>query len=220
MAYGLVAITCASLGYWLTPRPSSVSEIYLVRVPTRPADRECFDSNFHTEKDAQRTIRNVVLIRERTVEDKPNIVYWCPQRPGTWGEVEIEWRWEPSFEPDLAILETNVSVATVFDPTAVAEFAIASNVTNQQWHTLLRLDASSPDQAFIESIDVSRWVQNCTSIRIRYRMLANKLMYHPTPNDPIGLAGAQCSRQSMGSRHASRLRFWKHESDSVSQVQD
>jgi hypothetical protein len=188
-----------------------VSGIYLVREPLQPADREFYDSNFHLEKDSKRSTRNVVLIRERTVEDAPNLAYWCPQRPGTWGEVEVEWHWEPSFQPFLAILEPNLSVATDFDPSAVTEFAIASDVTNQRWKTLLRLDATSPDKSLYQAINVSKWVKGCSSLRIRYRMMANKLMYHPTPDDPIGLAGAQCSRQSFGSRYASRLRFWTRE---------
>ncbi len=219
-AYFLLAITCASLGYWLTPRPPLVSGIYFVREPLQPADREFYDSNFHLTKDSQRSTRNVVLIRERTVEDKPNVVYWCPQRPGTWGEVEIEWRWEPSFQPILAILEPNLSVATDFDPSSIAEFAIASDVTNQRWHTLLRLNATTSDKSLNQAIDASKWVKGCTSLRIRYRMMANKLMYHPTPDDPIGLAGAQCLRQGFGSRYASRLRFWAREADIPVQGKD
>lgn len=208
-AYLLVGITCAATAYWLTPRSPTVSNIYLVREPTEPADREFLVSNFGPEKSNQFTPKNVVLIRERSVQEKVTTAYWCPKYPGTWGEVEVEYRWEPSFQPQRAILEPVLSVATVFDPTAVAEFAIASDATNQQWETLLRLDVSSPDTVFNKAIDVSRWVQGCTSLRIRYRLRAEKLIYHPTPNDPIGYAGAQCLRQHYGSSHASRLRLWK-----------
>lgn len=208
-AYLLVGISCATMAYWLTRRPTRLSGIYFVREPARPADQAFLVSHFVSDERVRCSTRNVAFIRERTVEGNLRTAYWCPMHPGAWGEVEIEYRWEASFQPHLAILEPNLAVATIYDPTAVAEFAIASDATNQQWNTLLRLDDSSPDQAFIKAIDISRWVQGCTSLRIRYRLRAEKLMYHPTPNDPIGYAGAQCLRQYYGSSHASRLRLWK-----------
>jgi hypothetical protein len=66
------------------------------------------------------------------------------------------------------------------------------------------------------AVDVSRWVKGSQSLRIRYRVKASRLMYHPTPDDPIGLAAAQCLRQQISkreleqSKYAARLRLWKN----------
>jgi hypothetical protein len=216
------AILCASfmfLGYRWSSEPSKVTALYYVREPTSPADIELLYSNVSDFGSKKPVTEDIALIRERDPDDHVQVVYWSPKRANEWGSIEIEFEWEPGFDPAFAILDPSLHLFGNFDPTASGEFAVASEATGNRWVTLAVIEAIEDKFTLQHAVDVSRWVKGSQSLRIRYRVKASSLMYHPTPDDPIGLAAAQCLRQQINkpeleqSKYASRLRLWKSHPD-------
>jgi hypothetical protein len=153
--------------------------------------------------------RDVALIRERNERDNVPTVYWSPKRPNEWGSVEIRFEWNTDSNPALAIFEPSLHVFGDYDATAAGELAVSSEATGNRWVDLAALGPGRKKFSLQSAIDVTRWVQGSQSIRIRYRVKAGRLMYHPTPNDPIGLATAQCLRQfDPVNGYSARLQFW------------
>ncbi len=216
------AILCASfgvLGYRWSSEPSRVTSLYFVREPTSPADIELLYSNFSTSVSMEPVTQNLAQIRERAPDDQVTTMYWSPKRANEWGSIEIEFQWEPGFDPAFAILDPSLHLFGNFDCTAAGEIAVASEATGNRWVILASIAAGESKHTLQHPVDVSRWVRGSQSLRIRYRVKASRLMYHPTPNDPIGFAAAQCLRELPprsgfeGENYAAQLRLWKNQPD-------
>jgi hypothetical protein len=98
----------------------------------------------------------------------------------------------------------------MFDSTGCGELYLASQDTGDQWVELLKFSAQSVGTSITEPIDITRWVRTGHHLRLKYRLKAERPLYHPTPDDPIGIAGAQCLRSSGNHPYASRLRLWRN----------
>ena len=216
------AILCASfmfLGYRWSTEATKVTSLYYVREPKSPADIELLYSNFSTQSSEKPVTENIALIRERDPDDQVNIVFWSPKRASEWGSIEIGFQWEPGFDPAFAVLDPSLHLFGNFDSTAGGEFAVASEATGNRWVTLAGIETIDSKLTLQHAVDVSRWVRGTHSLRIRYRVKASRLMYHPTPDDPIGLAAAQCLREQINDRnleypkYPARLRLWKNHPD-------
>ena len=206
----LAVCTCfALLGYWLAGEPSIVESVYFSREPSTKADQEILFPPLPSSTSPPIVTENVSFIQERDESQEVAITYWAPTRPNVWGMIEMEFVWASDIRPELAILEPSLLLFLDYDPTAEGEFAISSAATGNEWLTLVRLNVSNHLDRFNNRIDVTKWVQGSEKLRIRYRLKANRLMYHPTPNDPIGLACAQGLRKHVEEGYASRLRLWR-----------
>jgi hypothetical protein len=219
MVYVLLCASFALMGYRFSSESSRVASLYYVREPKSPADIELLYSNVPAPGSKNAVTENIALIRERDPDDQVHIVFWSPKRANEWGSIEIEFQWEPGFNPAFAVLDPNLHLFGNFDSTAGGEFAVASQATGNRWVTLASTETIDSKFTLQHAIDVSRWVQGSDSLRIRYRVKASRLMYHPTPDDPIGFAAAQCLRQHLNERdaenckYAARLRLWKNQPD-------
>lgn len=210
LIYLLVGAVGLAFGYLASQEPSGVTKIYFVQDPSSPPDYEIRYSYSPDPSSASLVTQNVALIRERGDRDEVNAVYWSPKRPDEWGSVEMTFPWSSDSDFAIAILEPSLHLFRDYDATAAGELAIASEATGNRWITLAALGAGGKKIKIESGIDVTRWVRGSRSLRVRYRMRASRLMYHPTPNDPIGLAGAQCLRQfDLENGYSSRLRLWK-----------
>jgi hypothetical protein len=222
VCYAIVCAIFGGIGYWLAREPIAVTNLYFAREPKSPPDLDLQFSALSTDVKQVLVTQDVARISERYPDGRVHNIYYAPKRPDHWGTVEMEFRWDPEFQPAMAILEPNLHLFGQFDKTAAGEIAISSEATGNRWVTLASLGNSEvhvslgypgSSEAFLKKIDMTRWVQGSHALRIRYRLKANRLMYHPTPDDPIGLAAAQCLRQSMDG-FASRLRLWRNVPDS------
>jgi hypothetical protein len=213
MVYALLCASFMSLGYRCSSESSRVSSLYYVREPKSPADIELLYSNVSDVGSKKPVTKDIALIRERDPDDHVQIVFWSPKRANEWGSIVIEFQWEPGFDPAFAVLDPNLHLFGNFDSTAGGEFAVASQATGNRWVTLASTETIDSKFTLQHAIDVSRWVQGSDSLRIRYRVKASRLMYHPTPDDPIGFAAAQCLRQCTNCRYAARLRLWRNQPD-------
>ncbi len=209
LVYFPIAAVSATIGYWLAAEPNPVTQIYHAEVPSSPPDQELRYSHFLGSSSHSLFTENVALIRERDPEGKVHTMYWAPRRPNEWGSVELYLKWDSRWGSRLAVLQPSLHILSDYDATAKGELAIASEATGNRWVVLGVIGSQSAHYVFPSAIDITRWVRGSQSLRIRYRLKATRLMYHPTPNDPIGLAAAQCLREMRGGEEMFRLQIWK-----------
>lgn len=206
--YAMFGAAFGGAGYRWGRGPNQVTNLYFARGPEDPPDVELSYCLHSASSNIPLVTRNVALIRERTPDDAVQAAYFSPRRPDQWGSVEMEFRWDETLDPSIGILDPNLHLFGDYDQAAVCELALSSDATGNRWVTLVALGPSNSHFSIQHSVDVTPWVRGTNSLRIRYRMKASRLMYHPTPNDPIGLAAAQCLR-SHSSQISTRLRLWK-----------
>ena len=225
LIYGM-AVACGLLaGYLIAVPRDEVSPIYLIQPPTVPADLTFGESLFPDQQPGLVSSWNMAMITERNDQDPTaHIVrYWCPRSSNTWGEIIYEWKWDADWDPELAIMKPNLHVFSEFDPLARGEFYIATASTRDQWILMLEIGESKSDTRLNREIDVTRWVRNSRYLRVKYRLKAQKMMYHPTPNDPIGFAGAHAMRDHIEDPvqppYAMYLSLWRHRPPEPTKVQ-
>lgn len=210
--YVAVCSAAAWTGYWMTKKPSRVTSLYYVREPKSPPDQVIQHSIASPSSSINIATHDVALIRERAPDDAVHVVYFAPKRPNQWGSVEMEFRWKPELAPEFGILEPSLHLFGIYDKSALGELAVSSEATNQRW-VILGSFGGTEDHVNVEKgVDVTRWVKGARSLRVRYRLKASRLMYHPTPDDPVGYAGAQCLRQ-LKDGVATQLRLWRDRPD-------
>lgn len=213
LVYGLTAISGLVLGYAFAPSGDSITQIYITRMPQTPPDLVFRETLFPDDQPGLVSSSNLAMITESKENDRSDLTvrYWCPRSSDTWGELIYEWKWDETWQPQLAILRPNLHILTEFDPAARGEFYVASAVTNDRWIRLLEMGLGHSDTRLDYPIDVTKWVQTSRYFRIKFRLKAKKMMYHPTPNDPIGFAGAQALRQHYDKPTTNmRLMLWEH----------
>jgi hypothetical protein len=214
--YLSTALIALFAGYFWRSNQYSVSPIYFLKPPEVAADVVFVESllgkdigldgidGFHG------VLRNAVVITEQGRQGGGQTnCYICPQSANRWGELELKWEWDRSLQPALGILDLNMHVFPQFDPTAVAEMYLASEETKGRWVQMVTLSENTHDRNLFEPIDATPWVKNSSYLKVLYRLKANRLIYHPTPNTPIGFAGAQCLRHAEHAPEATKLSLWK-----------
>ncbi len=210
LQYVLCTVFFFAIGFYFSLPSSKLPLIELIASPTAPADREFLITSSQRDDKGIESTANVKWTRERGPDNNLSVFYWCPAEAGVWGEVVVRWEWDESWTPEFAMLEPNLILAPLHDSSAAGELYLASEDTRGQWIELASLDARvSKDKGVTEPIDVTRWLKTSRYLQIKYRLKANRQLFHPTPDDPIGIAGAQCLRQLAGQQFASRLRLWR-----------
>jgi len=214
--YTLIAACGLLAGYLVAVPRDEVSPIYLIYPPEVPADLTFGESLFPDQQPGLVSSSNMAMITERN-DKAPTahmVRYWCPRSSNSWGEIIYEWKWDVSWQPELAIMKPNLHVFSELDPFARGEFYIATESTRDQWLLMLAMGENKSDTRLDREIDVTRWVRNSRYLRVKYRLKAQKMMYHPTPNDPIGFAGAHALRQHIDRPiqppYAMYLSLWRH----------
>lgn len=200
----------ASIGVCMALYSASDYDIYFASIPESPAAINLTENLFDDTSRYVETVNKLQRVSERDGETETvSTKFYCPNESRVWGELILRWRWEADWSPSLGILDPNLTISPGFDPASTAELYISSEVTHGRWILLCRLDGKLDRTEIQRSIDVTKWVQKGEYLRVKYRLRAEKYMTHPTPDDPIGLAGAQCLRQLRVNPVATRLRLWK-----------
>lgn len=207
--YFFVATISVCIGFYsLLPMPDRSR----VKIVTPPETEPRFEQSVHLFHSPQKHLvkaDGVVLITESHSElEGLNTRYWCPKTADQWGEVVYQFDLEsvPSFE--LAILDVNLCIFPVSDPESVVEVYVSSSNRSGKSTRLLVLDRHHDDRILRDPIDVTEWLVGAKLLKVCFRLKAHRLMYHPTPNDPIGIAGAQCLRQLARDKCAMALRLY------------
>lgn len=210
LLWSLTSSVGIAAGIWLGTESSQRQELYFASPSETPATLILTESLFDAESKYIESTEGLQRVSERDGEtESVSLKFYCPKDAFNWGELTLKWAWAEDLAPRMAILEPNMLVVPAFDPAATAEIYIESAATNRKWVKLLRLEKGLESIELNRAIDVSRWVRQGDYLRVKYRLKASKLMTHPTPDDPIGFAGAQCLRQLKTKPTATRLLLWK-----------
>ncbi len=206
MLYVLTAITFAGIGfmskYWTTAKPNQL------RAAELPPNA-LFDEILGVDvwKEPHRYVRsksNIALVTETqgSVEN-PRIRFWCATQYDRWGVIDYVFPLDSSRRLKSALLEHEVCVFGMLDPTAEAEMWVDAD-GNGKFELVGHLQ-DRVQSRFPSVVDVTQWANGRSQLQIRYRLKAGRLLFHPSPNDPIGYAGAQACRSVEGDGAVLRL---------------
>lgn len=210
LAWATTILIGCSLGIWLGSNRSSDQNLYFANFPDSPPDITLTESLFDTNSQFIESTQGLQRVSERDGKtESVSLKFYCPSASLQWGELILNWKWDADWTPTTAIFDPNMLVVPAFDPSSTAEIYLASESTGNRWQRIVRLEKGLESIELNRSIDVSRWVQKGNYLRVKYRLKASKMMTHPTPDDPIGFAGAQSLRQLKGKPYATRLLLWR-----------
>jgi hypothetical protein len=209
-AWGCTALIGCILGGWLGSERQATQDLYFAKVPEVPPTISLTESLFDPQSRFIESTSGLQRVSERDgTTETVSLKFYCPNESLGWGELILKWNWDAEWVPATGILEPNMLVVPAFDPSSVAEIYVSSESTGDRWLQLARLEKGLESIELNRAIDVTKWVQKGNYLRVKYRLRAEKLMTHPTPDDPIGFAGAQCLRQLKRKPFASRLLLWR-----------
>jgi hypothetical protein len=199
-----------SLGIWLGSTSERSEDLYFANVPDSPPAITLGENLFDEKSRFIESSEKIQRVGERDGETEAvSLKFYCPQEALQWGELVVRWEWDADWAPSLGILEPNLMIVPTFDPAARAEIYVSSEGTQGRWILLTRLEKRLDNSELNRAIDVTQWVQKGNYLRVKYRVKAEKFMTHPTPDDPIGFAGAQCLRQLKVKPTSTRLMLWR-----------
>jgi len=214
--YTIAALISGTAGFIASQnRKLPVSQITLTTVPETPPDQQWSIHLFTSPEKYQTNSENMVLITEQpgpfldNQDQLPLTRYLCARKPDTWGVVDYRFPLDDSSHVRLAALFANLHVFLEYDPVARGELWIASETTGGQWQLVAALDSVNTETMIHDHIDVTQWVRGSKYLDVRYRVMAHRLMFHPTPNDPIGFAAAQSMRALDIDKYSMRLAVWR-----------
>jgi hypothetical protein len=203
-----VALISGCIGYFslrTTPEPSRIS---FTGRPETQADKS-LDVDIWNESFPYIVARDrVVLISEGRAEDGPLTRFFSPRSAEQDGSVLLRFPLEPDKTIQKAFLTLKLASFYTQDETANVQIELRSERTNGYFLKLAELNSKTQENVIPESVDISEYVRGSTAVEIKITVRASKLLYHPTPNDPIGYAGAQALRQLQLENWCARLELW------------
>lgn len=201
--YLSVAFLSFSFGFYSSFPASYQSQLVPTEVPTIPADATLTSDIWLDNQKYLEKAQGLTLVTEEQA-DSPPIRYWCPREHLEWGIIDFTFPTDASRNVSRAILRHETLVFGLLDPLAQAEMLIDKG----RGYQLVGQLASGAMLKFPQFIDVTDWINEDGELKIRYRIRAARLIFHPTPNDPVGFAGAQASRSLKGGPEVMELKVW------------
>lgn len=208
LAVAAIAFFFGALGYFSNRTSRLVSKITFTTPPTRKPDRLLEvnlwgdPSSFIYQQD------KIALINEKSPNPARLIKFYCPNSPHELSTLVLRFKLEEHMHCNHVFLRLSSAALFSFDPYAKIRVAIASENTRGDFVELAELSKQTEENHIPESFDVTEYVRDSSMLDIRLTAIASKLLYHPTPNDPIGFAGAQLLRQARSENAAATLEFW------------
>ena len=210
IVYALVGAMAVVVGYLSVRQAPILSPIRIAgEVPETKPDAEWLVNLFGESQPYLVNSIGLALITEDSKDTAMNTRFWCPREPDSWGEVVYRFPIDSNMEIKQVVLDVNLCTFPMFDPSTVAELAISTTTKpTDKWRKLVVLDGRVSDRVFKDPIDITEWVRGSNIVYIKYRLRARRMQFHPTPNDPVGYAGAQCLRQLKKERCSMAMRVW------------
>lgn len=204
----VIAFSFGALGFFSNRTSHLVSKITFTLPPIRKADRVLEvnlwgdHSSFIYQQD------KIALINEKNPNPARLIKFYCPRSPDELSTLILRFKLEENTHCDHAFLRLSSAAVISFDPYAKIRVAIASEKTRGDFVELAELSKQTEENLIPESFDVTEYVRDSSLLDVRLTAIASKLLYHPTPNDPIGYAGAQLLRQARTENPSAALELW------------
>lgn len=197
-----------SIGYRsIVPKPAS-SKITLSRLPAVPPD-ETILIDLWSERPAFIVNKEeLALVTEKNPREVDHVRFLCPRRPNEISHLDLQFPLENAASIEKAFLKLDLLAASVYDPSAKLRVYMSSEATQNQFEELAELSLYTGEDQIPGDFDVTRFVKNSTRLKVRIECMASKLLYHPTPDDPIGYAAAQALRQPRKEKSAAKLSLW------------
>lgn len=201
-------MTSGWLGYQsVLPLPQS-SRITFSEVPAEPPD-ESFLVNLWDDRPAYvTTTETVALIEERNSRQNESVVFYCPRSPDIEGSLQLIFPIDNRRRIEQVFLRIRPACLFLFDPQAQVTVSVTPAEGNGSSILLAELSRFTNENEIEQSFEVTDYLKGAKELRITIRGRAEKLLYHPTPNDPIGFAGAQLLRQPFYESFAAKLDIW------------
>jgi hypothetical protein len=197
-----------SIGYWsIVPNPSS-SKITLGKLPTIPPDETLLLDLWAERPEYIVNKEELALVTEKNPREIDHVRFLCPRRPNEMSHLDLQFPLAKNASIKSAYLKLDLLAASVYDPSAKLRVYISSEATQGQFEELAELSLYTGEDQIPEDFDVTQFVKNSTSLKVRISCMASKLLYHPTPDDPIGYAAAQALRQPRNEKFAAKLSLW------------
>jgi hypothetical protein len=139
----------------------------------------------------------------------PAIRYWCRRAYNQWGVVDYDFPLSPLRMVEKVVLEHRTMTFGALDARAEAEIWLPSprvERLEQVGHL-----AGTAIVSFPQTLDVTEHASGKSHFRLRYRLRASQLLFHPTPDVPIGYAAAQACRSVQGTGPVLKLHIWYKE---------
>lgn len=205
-----VAFLSGCIGFFSLRTTPDASRINFSGYPETPAD-QTLDVDLWNESLPYIVDReSVVLIHERAGDGGDDMAtrFFSPRNPNQDGYVLIRFPLKPEQPVQKAYVTLRLVSFYTFDEKAEVKVELKSEATKGVFLKLAELGAKTQETSIDESFDVSEYARGATAIEIKITVRASKLLYHPTPNDPIGYAGAQALRHYKRHAMCARLDLW------------
>jgi hypothetical protein len=150
---------------------------------------------------------NTVLVRE-TGSHGLDCQYYCPRAPNSEAQVILSFPVENSHSIDRALFSVRLHSFFEFDSEARVLLSVASNDYFGDEIVLAEFSSKTEESNISNAFDVTEYVKSGSNFRIILRGKCRRMLYHPTPNDPIGYAGAQLLRQRENEPWVAKLDIW------------
>jgi hypothetical protein len=207
----LFLVSLACLSGWLgliTASPRVVkSKIIVPLAPSQLADRSSHLSLWNGETTNLERVENGVLVREKGSHGF-DCQYYCPREPNTEALIQLRFPVREANPITLALFSLRIHSFHDFDPEARVILSVATRDDLRDEKVLAEFSSFTEESNIGSAFDVTEYVKHKTDLIILVRGKCRRMLYHPTPNDPIGYAGAQLLRQREDEPWAAKLDLW------------
>lgn len=215
----LLSIAIFSFSLWLGYRsvlPSSISSrITMGKRPLTAPDRT-FQIDLWAERPEFIVDKEALaLVTEKNPREIDHVRFLCPRRPNEWSELKLRFPLDSHQDIDQAFLKLTLLAASVYDSAATLKLSVVSEATKGKVIELAELSARTGEDQIPEEFEITEYLRSSSYLEIRINCIAGKLLYHPTPDDPIGYAACQALRQPRKEPTSAILELWYASSQSV-----
>jgi hypothetical protein len=207
MLWSSIAILSLTLGYRSVPLPPT-SKISFGLLPTAPPDAALTIDLWSDQPQYMESQELLALVTEKNIPERNDVRFLCPRFPDQISNLYIRFPLSPSQKIEKAFLHLRLLAATIYDPQAKVKVFVSSESTRGIFVELVELSAQTEEDQIPREFDILPYVKDSSYLRIRVSCVATKLIYHPTPNDPIGYATGQALRQARYENAAATLQLW------------
>jgi len=204
----VVAIISGGVGY-LTMDPSPpTSRISFSGYPKTPADDSLLVDLWNDRLPFIAAREGVALVTEGKLEDRSMVRYFCPRKQYDDGSLLLRFAIDNQRSLRHIFLSLRLAVFFNFDESAEVDVFLKSSQTGGVFLQFAELGARTEEDVIRESFDITEYARGSDQVEVKIISRASKLLYQPTPNDPIGYAGAQALRQYPDNKWSAKLDLW------------
>ncbi len=207
--FSFLVLVCLSgwLGHLSLPPQSIKSKIVVPLQRPKIADEKLTLTIWDESPPYLEKVEDAVLVREKAANGIDTL-YYCPRDPVKEATVLLRFPIPQDRPLRLVLLTLSLHCFYEFDPDAHLYLSLSSSNTNNKEILLAEFSSDTQENEITDAFDVTEYVVGAKELQIIIRGSSPRLLYHPTPNDPIGYAGAQLLRQWGNDPSAAELELW------------